>query len=296
MRKSPSCLILILLFVLGTAVSFAAETANDGALRLDTYMNLFVQDFDSTQAAATELRIERNPEKMIERYRENAKEAFLEGNYDSLKVIMENGNLYADSIHWESAFSRSEYFAVNFLMKDFESLKNVDSLPHYWECRSYDEFCQTLRSRMADMDFSHEMEMILNEIEDESDRAFVRIVLNQFVSNDKVKTTELIEKYRPQLKNKRQLYFLVENFWSKFEYDKDNYFVFSMGPAFVKMFGDVSKKVDDGFGFFLGLDWIRKGFFYEWFMNFQFNHVSEPDTLRMTDCGFDFNFGHWLVN
>lgn len=290
MRSLFSCLLFL---VAGMVISFAAETANTESVRLESNMDLFVDDWDSTRAAAAESRMESNPEKMIERYRKNAGMALTENNYDSLKVIVDAGNLYADSILWGRIFSIGECYVVDFLTKNFASLVNEDALPDYLSV--YDEFSKMLRQRLTDMVASGELEQVLNEVEDESDRAFVRIVLEQLASGNKTKISELIEKYRSKLKE-NQLHALVEKYWQKTGYDNENYFAFSMGPAFVMMLGDVSKKVENGFGYALGIDWIRKGFFYEWFMNFQFSDVSEPDTLRMVDCGWDFNFGYTFIN
>lgn len=283
----------MLFLVLGTAISFAAETANVESVRLEANMDLFVEDWDSSRAAAAELRVESMPEKVVERYRKNAGMAFAEKRYDSLKVIMENGNLYADSIYWGRIFTIGECYVVDFLMKNFASLVNKEVLPNYLGVG--DDFSRMLQRRLTDMVASGELEQVLNEVEDECDRAFIRIVLEQLATGDKEKTSELIEKYRSKLKE-NQLHVLVEKYWEKSGYDMENYSAFSMGPAFVMMLGDVSKKVENGFGYALGIDWVRKGFFYEWFMNFQFSGVSEPDTLSMIDCGWDFNFGHWLVN
>ena len=228
-------------------------------------------------------------------YRLAMAKALSEDRYDDLAQIVKDAEAYEWTAKVYPAFFANDRFLIRYFLKDFDYLSNVDSVRNLViENEVYDEFQGTLYRKLRREIESGKLEESVKNIENESDRVFVYIILNSFFEK-KEEISSLIEKYKYQLTKYEQLKFLVERFWSKEELDEKSYGAFSWGGGIVKSLGSLSDKIGLSPVMYLGIDFIRDDFLFEWGMDINGVQNKDPDSLQFYDLRWDLNCGYTFV-
>lgn len=228
-------------------------------------------------------------------YRLAMVKALDEDRFDDLEQIVKDAEAYERTAKMYPVFFANDRFLIKYFLKNFEYLSNVDSVSKLViSNENYDELQGTLYRKLRREIESGKLEESVKNIENKSDRVFVYIILNSFFEK-KEEVSSLIEKYKYQLTNDKQLAFLIKRFWKKEELDESNYTAFSWGAAIVKSLGSLSDKIGLSPGMYLGIDFIRSNFIYEWGMDFNGVQNKDPDSLQFYDMRWDFNFGYTFV-
>ena len=271
-----------------TADSNASLNNSNSALNtVETSPNL-----DVHQTYAEIVKKERD-EAML--YRLAMMKALKEDRIDDLVQIVKDAEAYERTAKMYPVFFANDRFLIKYFIKNFEYLSNVDSVKNLvMEVEIYDELQGALYRKLRKEIESGKLEESIKNIENESDRAFVYIILNSFFEK-KEEVSSLIEKYKYQLTNDKQLAFLVKRFWKKDELDENSYAAFSWGGAIIKSLGGLSDKIGLSPGMYLGIDFIRNNFLFEWGMDINGRQNKDPDSLQFYDMRWDFNFGYTLV-
>ena len=316
---SSSAFLVLLLF----GSLFASEKSLDDAsektadsVHLHDVMDLFVQNphiatpqdslkvksvtgyvdtsahFDWPLGFETGSQKERNESKQ---FRAAIAKALDEERYDDLKMIMKDVETYERTAQIYPVFYANDKLVIQYFLKNFDYLSHVDSIKVVPEFGFYnDEFQGILYGKLRKHIELGTLDSNLKKVENESDRTFIYIILNSlFVPKEHV--SSMIEKYKYQLTDEQQLFFLVKHFWHKEDYDSKNYGAFSWGGAVIKSFGRLSDKIGLSPGMYLGIDFVRKDFLYEWFMDINGCQNKEQDSLQFYDMRWDFNFGYTFL-
>ena len=258
----------------------------DSLVFVETSPNMYIPD-DMNAVVASE-----KNEALI--YRLAMEKALEEDRIDDLKQVLQEAESFNRNAKFYRAFYGNEQLILRYFIGDFDCLSNVDSVSRMLKQSYPDELQDELNRKLWKHIESGKIEEYLKGVDDESNRAFIYIVMNSLFKN-KTMTSKLIEKYRPQLTDKKQLYFLVTRFWEKEEFDAKNYSAFSLGAAVIKSLGGLADKINWSPGMYLGIDFIRNDFLYEWFMDINGVQNKDPDSLQFVDMRWDFNFGYTFL-
>ena len=305
----------LFIFVLAAAFGMLCEPSFAAEIPLDSIKHLFVQNPSSATSQnansnETLTTVETSPNiEVLQSYAETVKkereEALLyrlamakaldEDRFDDLALIVKDAEAYERTAKAYPAFFTNDRFLIKYFLKDFDYLCNVDSVSNLIHRNEvYDEFQGTLYRKLRKEIESGKIEEAVRNIENESDRAFIYIILNSFFEK-KEEISSLIEKYKYQLTKDEQLKFLVKRFWLKEELDENSYGAFSLGGGIVKSLGRLSDKIGLSPAIYLGIDIIRNDFLFEWGMDGNGVQNKDPDSLQFYDLRWDFNFGYTLV-
>lgn len=167
------------------------------------------------------------------RCRNSMMEALRDNRLNDLKRIVEKAEKLNKTTE-RPLFYDSEKLLVKYFLKDFEFLSNVDSVALYNTSTMslyyidekkavkgfYDEFYFEIKDKMAEELQSGKLVKTLDEIENESDRAFVFILLVGLYES-KVQVSSLIEERKAQLSNRKQLDYLVGKYWTDIFFDNN---------------------------------------------------------------------------
>ena len=312
----------LFIFVLATAFGMLCVPSFAADVPLDSVKHLFVQNPSSANshtpnsndslkkanAKITSVETSPNievPQSYAEIVKKEREEALLyrlamvkaldEDRFDDLEQIVKDAEAYERTAKMYPVFFANDRFLIKYFLKNFEYLSNVDSVSKLLiSNESYDELQGTLYRKLRREIESGKLEESVKNIENKSDRVFVYIILNSFFEK-KEEVSSLIEKYKYQLTNDKQLAFLIKRFWKKEKLDESNYVAFSWGAAIVKSLGSLSDKIGLSPGMYLGIDFIRSDFLYEWGMDINGVQNKDPDSLQFYDMRWDFNFGYTFV-
>ena len=312
----------LFIFVFVTAFGMLCVLSFAADVPLDSVKHLFVQNPNSASlhsknsnvtsngSSDTLTTVETSPNiEVLQSYAETAKKereeallyrlamskALFEDRYDDLAQIVKDAEAYEQTAKVYPAFFANDRFLIRYFLKDFDYLCNMAFVSKLViENEVYDEFQGTLYRKLRREIESGKLEETVKNIENESDRAFVYIILNSFFEKKK-EVSSLIEKYKYQLTKEDQLKFLVERFWLKEELDENSYGAFSWGGGIVKSLGSLSDKIGLSPVMYLGIDFIRNDFLYEWGMDINGVQNKDPDSLQFYDMRWDFNFGYTFI-
>lgn len=301
---------LLIVILLSVVVLGRPSSASD--VPFDSVMYLFVQNPDTNTSkklnyveTSANVEIVSNYKDSLEKERDmavfyrNTIEHILEHSskddrMESLKKVVEEAEIFDQNASVYHVFYANDKLVIKYFLKDFEFLSQVDSVKPLLKKHIKGDLHSAVYLKLKREIETGEMEESLREIPDESDRAFIYIVLNSMFRY-KEDVSSMIENYKYQLTDEKQLYFLVNRFWHKENYDSKKYFAFSWGGAVIKSFGRLSDKIGLSPGMYLGIDFVRKDFLYEWFMDINGCQNKELDSLQFYDMRWDFNFGYTFL-
>ena len=299
---------LLFILVLATAFGMLCVPSFADDVPLDSVMHLFVQNPDTNASKKLQF-VETSPNaeypssyrdslekerKMAVLYRSAVEKALDEDRFEDLKRILDEVEIFDRNALMFSALHVNDKLILKYFVKDFEFLSQVDYVKTLLNPSIHGDKRSVLYSKLKREIETGKIEKTLREVSNESDRVFVYIVLNSLFVNKEI-VSELIEKYKYQLTNEKQLYFLVTRFWYKEEFDTSSYGAFSLGAAIIKPLGRLSDKVGLTPGMYVGIDFVRSDFLYEWFMDINGCQNKEPDSLQFYDMRWDFNWGYTFV-
>ncbi|SIN98296.1 hypothetical protein SAMN05720758_0876 [Fibrobacter sp. UWB11] len=290
-----------------SVVAFCGPSFADD-VPLDSVMHLFVQnpdtdtskklDFDETSAKA---KIVANYRDSLEKerfyamyYRNTIEDLLNKGEIERLKTVVEEAELFDRNASTFHVFYANDILVIKYFLKDYDFLAQVDYIKDLLNSSIHADMRSALYRTLKREIETGKIEENLREVPNESDRVFVYIILNSLFENKKG-VSQLIEKYKYQLTDEKQLYFLVTRFWQKEDFDTKNYAAFSWGAAIIKPVGSLADKVGWMPGMYIGIDFIRNDFLYEWFMDINGCQNKEPDSLQFYDMRWDFNFGYTFI-
>lgn len=270
----------------------------------DSVMNLFVHDYENTKSPDTLSLVEKFSESEMLRqefdqvlYLRNAmKKALQDDNLERLKTLVDVADSYEKSSTYFIVHD-CEKLLLKYFLGDFESLSDVQFVSRYNTRPDYvyDAFHKTLKEKLeAEIEFG-KLDEKLKSVDDESDRLFIYIVLNGFFKY-KYDIASLIEKHKFQLKKREQLDYLVDVFWDRKVVDPLKSYTFFLGGSYIAFLGDISDKVENGFGFYGGSIWYWNNVHFEGQINAHFNDVRSSDTLHFTNIGLNVNVGYFFRN
>ena len=289
------CLNRILAVLLIWGAFCGSSYAQADSLSLNSVMDLFVRDYhESPEEIEAKERFEKVQEQLGKAtlLRDSARSAMHEKRYDDFKRI------YAETQEFEKkypyrVFYDADILVVKYFAKDFAFLCNVDSVARYkmFVSPQYGLGATNLREQME----SGVFEETLKEIENGSDRAFVRILFAGLFE-DKETVSKKIAEDKSKLTNRKQLKYLVDQYWMMREQDLHNFATFSFGLPFSKLFGDIEKKVKPGFGGIIGIDILYKDFLFGWNLDAYSGKYRDVDSLYFFDSNVGFNFGYMFLS
>ena len=238
------------------------------------------------------------------RCRNSMMEALRDNRLDDLKRIVEKAEKLNKTTE-RPLFYDSEKLLVKYFLKDFEFLSNVDSVALYNTSTMslyyidekkavkgfYDNFYFEIKDKMAEELQSGKLVKTLDEIENESDRAFVFILLVGLYES-KVQVSSLIEERKALLSNRKQLDYLVGKYWTDIFFDNNKRRWVTLGALFGVYAGDISDKVENSIGFNIGWGRIREKILYGVIFDFQKGDYAESDSLYFFDAGLELNAGY----
>lgn len=285
------CLNRILVVLLIWGAFCGNSFAQADSLSLNSVMDLFVEDYqESAEETESKKRLEQMGAAIL--LHDSARSAMYEKRYDDFKRI------YAETQEFEKkypyrVFYDADILVVKYFAKDFAFLCNVDSVARYkmFVSPQYGLGATNLREQME----SGVFEETLKEIENGSDRAFVRILFTGLFE-DKETVSKKIAEDRSKLTNQKQLKYLVDQYWSMREPDLHNFATFSFGLPFSKLFGDLEKKVKPGFGGITGIDMLYKDFLLGWNLDAYSGKYRDVDSLYFFDANVGFNLGYMFLS
>lgn len=301
-RKAFLFCALVALFL---CYSHAAE-----GLSRDSVMFLFVQDnveltysrghgspgatYSDSSIAEMQRKIQRENDS-AEYLQKALTSALAEDRMDDFKAIWDTVREFESTATYKKIVFRDR-FLVKYFLEDYTFLCNLDSVKKYNPSKYVDGvFGATALEKIATQRTSGELEKKLGRIADEADRAFVRILLlSLFESREQV--SALIEKYKPQLKKREQLEYLVERFWTKSGYDLKNYFGATFVAPVAVPLGDISDKVRINFGGGMEIDLFRNRLAYGFYLGIQTGECREQDSLELQTLAADFNLGYTFLD
>jgi hypothetical protein len=218
--------------------------------------------------------------------------ALIENRMDDFNQLVAEYEAYEKTARYVRGILNREKRLIKFYQQDFQFLCNVDSVKLY----NFVNEKSILYGILQQQKQSGMYEAAIEKIENESDRVFVQILFNNLFE-DKLGTSKRIEKHRTQLKNLRQLHYLVDNYWiERSELDLHNYFSYSAGFAMNKFVGRISDKVKNGFGLYNAVGFVMDDIFAELFLGVNTAQSKELDSISFWDAGVDLNLGYTLLN
>lgn len=297
---------LFIVILLSVVALGRPSSVND--VPLDSVMHLFVQNSDTDTSKKLDLAETSAKVEIVSNYRDSLeKERFYamyyrntienllnKGEVESLKKVVEEAELFDRNASAFHVFYANDILVVKYFLKDFEFLAQVDYVKGLLNSSIHADLRSALYSTLKREIETGKIEETLREIPNESNRVFVYIILNSLFENN-WGVSQLIEKYKYKLTDEKQLYFLVTRFWKKEDFDTKNYAAFSWGAAIIKPVGSLANKVGWTPGMYVGIDFIRNDFLYEWFMDINGCQNKEPDSLQFYDMRWDFDFGYTFI-
>lgn len=270
----------------------------------DSVMNLFVHDYENTKSPDSLSPVEKFSESEMLRqefdqvlYLRNAmKKALQDDNLERLKTLVDVADSYEKSSTYFIVHD-CEKLLLKYFLGDFDSLSDVQFVSKY-NVRPdyvYDAFHKTLKEKLEAEIESGKLDERLKSVDDESNRYFIYIVLKGFFKY-KYDIASLIEKYKFQLKKREQLEYLVDTYWDRKTVDHLRSFTFILGGSYVALLGNISDKVENGFGFYGGTIWYWNNVHFESQINAHFNDVRSSDTLHFSNIGLNLNVGYFFRN
>ncbi len=270
----------------------------------DSVMNLFVHDYENTKSPDSLSPVEKFSESEMLRqefdqvlYLRNAmKKALQDDNLERLKTLVDVADSYEKSSTYFIVHD-CEKLLLKYFLGDFDSLSDVQFVSKY-NVRPdyvYDAFHKTLKEKLEAEIESGKLDERLKSVDDESNRYFIYIVLKGFFKY-KYDIASLIEKYKFQLKKREQLDYLVDAFWDRKVVDPLKSYTFFLGGSYIAFLGNISDKVENGFGFYGGTIWYWNNVHFESQINAHFNDVRSSDTLHFSNIGLNLNVGYFFRN
>lgn len=231
--------------------------------------------------------------KANQNFRALAAEALEKGHAEQLAQIENDAAAFADSVGYtKPLFQDNEVILVRFLQKDYAFIANVDSVREFdYSPSVYDHFGDALKAHFRKMKESGELEKMLEQVPNSSDRAFARIVIARCMNVSRQELSEMIEKYTDDLTNENQLRYLVQKYWYKEGFDMETYACAAVGVSYNMMLGDVSKRLDDGLGVTADLDYVRNNILFELRLAIDLNRYTGEEELNFTGGGFGVDVG-----
>ena len=236
------------------------------------------------------------PQDKAKLYRIAMANALTENRMEDLRRLVEDAEAYERTVKAHSIFFSNDKLVLNYFLKNFDYLSDVDSVNREQDKVVFDEFHDVLFTRLWVSIESGELESSLNEIDDESDRAFIDIVLNSLFKT-KSEISKMIKKNRNHLTKRVQLDYLESRFKIVNVFNKNKFSTMFLGMGLVKPLGTISDTLKTvGIAIHGGMDWMRKNLMYELFVTVDFFDTKGSESLRFSDIGFDFNLGYRFVN
>lgn len=296
-RLSMSMLYVLLLF-------FNLHAAEN--ISIDSVMELFAQNTEES-TIETDSAVIASRARYLE-WKKNAPTAdslrvaircaFEQKRYDDLKKIVADAEKFEKEKNMKRIFWTNDRILLKYYVKDFEFLSNVDSVSKIGSTSSlYGIYADTLRSQIE----SGEFEETLKEVENESDRIFIRLLLIKMI-NYNVNISELILENKSKLTKMEQLHYLVDHYWDMERMDKHEFVGISVGISYSHYLEDVSKYAKSGFA--ANHDYngsvegsaVKSNFLHEMFIDWDFGDYKDDDSLDFYDMNLDYNFGYTFLN
>lgn len=226
-------------------------------------------------------------------FRAMAAEALEKGQVEQLAQIERDAAAFADSVGFEMPlFQDNEVILVRFLEKNYVFIANVDSISKYdYSPGTYDRFGEELKTFFRKRMASGELEGMLAQVPNASDRAYARIVIARCVNVPRQELSGMIEKYSGDLTNGKQLDYLVHRYWYKEGYDLENYVCTAWGVPYNMMLGGVSRSIDDGLGIAAEVDKVYKNILLELRLVIDLNEYKGEEPVTYSGGGFGADVG-----
>lgn len=297
----------------GNALFKASDTATgrftdraDSLVKLNFVMDLFVQradestiEPDSAVIAQRVLYLKFLKQKAeADSLRSAMQTSLAEKRYDDFKKTVADAEIFEKENPPHQVIWESQKIWIKYFIKDFDFLSDVDSVSFYKHYASrYGYYAEMLRSQMDSGSF----EETLKEVENESDRVFIHLLLMKMTERQD-NISELILKYKSKLTKKKQLDYLVENYWDVTGIDKRIYGGISIGVPYSLYLGDISKRMESGFGTKHGLNgvidisFVYNDFLHEFIIDWNYGDYNNVDSLDFYDSNVDYNLGYTFLN
>ena len=270
----------------------------------DSVMNLFVHDYEESKFPDSLSPVEKFSESemlrqeldQVKYLRDAMKKALQDDDLDRLKKLADVVDSYEKSSTYFIVHD-CEKLLLKYFLGEFDSLSDVHFVSSYNTRPDfvYDTFHKTLKEKLKSEIESGKLDEKLKSVEDESDRFFIYIVLKGFFKYE-YDIASLIEKHKLQLKKRKQLEYLVDTYWDRKTVDPLKSYTFFLGGSYVVLLGNISDKVENGFGFYGGTNWFWKNVSFESQMNAHFSDVRSSDTLHFYNLGLNLNVGYFFRN
>lgn len=226
-------------------------------------------------------------------FRTMAADALEKGQFEQLVQIEKDAAAFADSVGYKKPlFQDNEVILVRFLEKDYAFLADVDSISKYdYSPGTYDRFSSVLKAFFLQKRGSGELDGLLAQIPNASDRAYAKIVIARCMNVSRQDLSIMIEKHTDDLTNDKQLNYLVQKYWHKEGFDLETYACGALGVSYNMMLGNASKTLDDGLGINSEFDYVYKNILFELRIAIDLNEYTGVESANFTGGGFGLDIG-----